>query len=47
MEPKGESHVAAGESPIAAPTVNGDTIDELPQKNTPAVFMDGCALSPK
>lgn len=44
MEPKGESHIAVGESPIAAPTVNGDAIDELPQKTIPAVFMDGCAL---
>jgi hypothetical protein len=47
MEQKGESHIAAGESPIAVPNMNGDSIDELPQKNIPAVFMDGCALSPK
>jgi len=47
MEPKGEGHIAVGGSPIAAPTVNGDAIDELPQKNIPAVFLDGCALLPK
>ncbi len=47
MEPKGESHTAVGESPIDELTRNGDAIDELPQKNIPAVFMDGCALSLK
>jgi hypothetical protein len=47
MEPKGESHIAAGESPIDALTRKDDSIDELPQKIIPAVFMDGCALSLK
>ena len=47
MEPKGESHIAVEGFSIAAPIKKGALIAEMSQKNSPEVFMDGCALWPR
>jgi hypothetical protein len=47
MEQRGESRIAVGGSAIAAPIKKGAVIAEMPQKNIPAVCMDGCVLWPR
>lgn len=47
MELRGENHIAVEGSLIAEPIKKGAVIAEMPQKNIPAVFMDGYALWPR
>lgn len=44
MEPRGENHTVAEGSLIAETIEKGAVIAEIPQKDRPAVFMDGCVL---